>query len=173
MSIRVVVPPDRLEEAVTAGALRRVDAIINQRPDTYAVLRPDSKPRWQENITAAVAEMAVCILYGFTFSGVVRNATALQIARLRDAGPLEVRTLASETHHLLAYSKDAPHQKIVASYVRDNEVLLLGWATAQEIRTYGKRVVGMQHGLPCDELNDMTDIGFDPIPSASWNYSND
>ena len=170
--IRVILPPDRLEEAVTAGALRRVDAITNGRPDTYAVFRPDAKPRWQENVTAAIAEMAVCMVYGHRFSGALRNATARQIARLKDAGPLEVRTLQSETHHLLAYSKDAPHQKIVASYVRDNEVLLLGWATAQEIRTYGKRVVGMQHGLLCDELNDMFGIGYAPIPGTCWHYTN-
>ena len=172
MSIRVIVPPDRLEEAAIAGAMRRVSAITTQRPDTYAVLRPEGKPRWQENITAAIAEMAVCMLYGFPFSGYTTGG-AREIARLRDAGPLEVRTVASPDHHLLTYSKDLDHQKIVATYVRDNEVLLLGWAKASEIRTYGRKIVGVQYGLRMDELNAMDEIGFDPIPSTWWNYSTD
>lgn len=172
MSIRVTVPPDKLEQACLAGVMRRVDAITTQRPDTYAVLRPDTKPRWQENVTAAIAEMAVCIVYGFDFSGYVKGGAA-QIARLKDAGPLEVRTVANDTHHLLAYSKDVDHQKIVATYVRDQDVLLVGWATAGEIRRYGSRVVGHQYGLRMDELNPMSEIGFDPIPSAWWHTSND
>ncbi len=172
MSIRVVVPPDRLEEAAIAGAMRRGSAITTQRPDTYAVLRPDNKPRWQDNITAAIAEMAVCMVYGFEFSGYT-TGNAYDIARLRDAGPLEVRTVASPDHHLLTYSKDVDHQRIVATYVRDNEVLILGWARASEIRCYGRKVVGLQYGLRMDELNALDEIGFDPIPSTWWNYSKD
>ena len=172
MRIKVRVPDDLLEQAAIAGCMRRVTGITTSRPDTYAVLRPDTKPRWQENITAAIAEMAVCMVYGFKFSGYTRGG-AREIARLQDAGPLEVRTVINENHHLLAYSKDLDHQRIVATFVRDNEVLLVGWATAGEIRRHGRLVVGPNYGLWMDELNDMRDIGFDPIPAASWHYSND
>ena len=172
MSIKVRVPDELLEQAAIAGCMRRVSGITTSRPDTYAVLRPDTKPRWQENVTAAIAEMAVCMVYGFKFSGYTAGG-AREIARLRDAGPLEVRTVANSDHHLLCYSKDLEHQKIVATYVRDNEVLLVGWATAGEIRAYGRPVVGQMHGLRMDELNDMRDVGFDPIPASSWHYSHD
>ena len=163
MKIIVTLHPDQLEQAAVAGALRQASAFSNRRSQHKQVMF-DDKPYWEESVLSAIAEYAVCLVYGFDFSGYVPHG----ISRLHDAGPLEVRTVRRQGYALMAYPKDVDHQQLVLTRVKENRVLLEGWATAGEIRQWGYLVMDRWPGLQADDLHDMHSIGYTPVPSSQW-----
>lgn len=152
MKVLVTLTPAELEEAAMAGTRRQLLYITNKRSWSESL---GHNPRlWESNIQAAIAEMAVCIAYAQEFSGYVERG----IGQCKDAGPLEVRTVAVKGYGVFAKPNDLPHQKIILTRVHNNQVILEGWATADEIRTYGTKVyknmpVLYPHELhPCDMI---------------------
>ena len=153
MKILVTLTQEELEEAAIAGTRRQLLYIANKRSWSNSL---GKNPRlWESNIQAAIAEMAVCIAFDQDFSGYVERG----IGQCRDAGPLEVRTVAVKGYGLFAKPTDVPHQKIILTSVQDHQVILEGWATAEEIRTYGTPVYKGMPVLFPDELHPVATIG--------------
>jgi hypothetical protein len=153
----VSLPDHLLEEAAFAGTRRRLEIFRNQRRNTYRQKSGAEKTYWDDHIDGAIAEMAVCLAYGFQFQDDTDRIGA------PDAGPIEVRSVKKAGYALLTYAKDLPHQQLVLCRVSKNRVLLEGWATSDEIRTWGRPVVGSIHGLRPDELHGMETIGYDIV----------
>jgi len=120
-----------------------------------------SKYYYEDNITAAIAEWGVCTAYGFEYQWAIGNAGLNR----PDAGPLEVRTIQRFDAGLVAKPKDVPHQKIVLTQVIKRTVYLLGWATAEQVRTYGTPR-GAVHILDQADLLDMDELGLERTSRA-------
>lgn len=163
MKIIVSLDADQLEQAAVAGALRQASAFSNRR-SLHKEVMSDRVKYWENSVTSAIAEYAVCLVFGYEFSGYVPHG----ISRLHDAGPLEVRTVSKAGYALMAYPKDVDHQKLVLTRVKENRVLLEGWATAGEIREWGTPIMDKWPGLFPDQLHDLLTIGYDCVPSSQW-----
>lgn len=159
MKLLVTLTDDQFVTASEAGFQRALDAIRSKRRDQHRVKSRDEKDHWGDHIEGAVAEMAVCTIYGFRFSGFQPTG----ITRLHDAGPLEVRYVKHKGYALLTYPKDLPHQRLVLCRVKGPRVLLEGWATSQEINDWGAKIVGNVKGLRPDQLRCMSTLGYDII----------
>lgn len=153
MKLVVALSEDELLGAANAGVQRRISALRMKRTD-YTI-KKEKNTYWEDHIQAAIAEMGVCIAFDQPFSGFVDRG----ISALADAGPLEVRTVIREGYGLQAKSKDAPHQKLVLTRVKESRVLIEGWATAEEVRMYGTKVMDGVTVLFPDELHSMDNIG--------------
>lgn len=164
MKILVTLTDDQLEQAATAGALRRVSAIVNRR--THYSIDPEKwSSHWESDIRAAIAEMGVCTAFGFDFTG-YRQASRgdRALGRLADAGPFEVRTTMKPDGPLCASAKNVDHQIIIKTHVQDHQVVIDGWATAGEIRAWGYKR-GAQYCLDEDELHSMSTFAWPVIAS--------
>ena len=156
MSILITLTDEQFRTAAIAGTTRRCTAVLKKRYDKTQGSRSHAD-HWGDDIEAAIAEMAVCVAYGFDFSGYQDHG----ITKLHDAGPLEVRYVKHKGYALLTYPKDLPHQKLVLCRVSGQRVLLEGWATSQEIIDWGTNIVGTIKGLKPDQLHDMSTLPYD------------
>ena len=152
MNLLVTLTDEELEEAAIAGTRRNLAYLQRKYGSSVG-----KNPRlWESNILATIAEMAVCVAFNQDFSGFVTRG----IGSCRDAGPLEVRTVAVKGYGVFAKPTDLPHQQIILTRVQDNQVLLEGWATADEIRTWGTPVYNGMKVLFPHELHPVDTIGF-------------
>ena len=157
MSLLVTLTHDQFMTAAAAGFKRACAVVTKDRRDQHRVKSQATKNFWDDHVEGAIAEMAVCVAYGFDFSGYHDHG----ITKLHDAGPLEVRYVKHKGYALLTYPKDLPHQKLVLCRVSGQRVLLEGWATSQEIIDWGTHIVGTIKGLKPDQLHDMSTLPYD------------
>ena len=164
MKLHVTLTQEQLEEAVIAGAQRRLSAIATKR-HTYTETNP---LQWEANILSTVAEMAVCVAYGFTFSGFIPGGKGdRRIRDAQDAGPYEVRTVMKRGNPLRAKPKDLDHQVLIYTRVLDRDVMLDGWLTAGQVRRHGFKAGPTDWGIEPSYLESMADLNYQPITTAS------
>lgn len=156
MQLTIRLTPEQLTEAALAGAHRQIDAFNRQRRDVIEQIDGDFDFQWEYAIQSAVAEYGVCQAFGFEFSGYVQHG----IHRLQDAGPLEVRTITRRGAGLRVKPKDVDHQKLVLTRVSGPLVMVLGWATAGDVRTHGDTMKSGHKQLQPEWLIGMDEIGY-------------
>lgn len=155
MKLIVRLNAEQLEVAALAGVRRQVDAITKYRQTPHPGKQVEHE--WEYNIQATIAEYAVCLAFGQTFSGYVpRN-----IRGQRDAGPLEVRTLCTDhTKGLAAKWKDPDDQRLVLTMVKKDRILIAGWETAGAVRAMGRPNKYGRHELPQADLRSVDQLGY-------------
>ena len=157
MKLSVRLTQAQLIRVAHHGAGRAIHAITRQsRVDVPIMSR--EKWYWEDNIRGAISEFAVCLAFGFPFDWEVGRA----YINRPDAGPFEVRTVSRPDAGLRCKVKDVDHQILVLTRVKADRVLIIGWATAGEVREHGHELwqgkYG-QHELGQDQLNDIAHIG--------------
>jgi len=147
--VLVTLDYEELEYCAISGARRNIRALQKDRKPRQDTVAYEKQHWWQSHVTGVIGEYAVAKALGEHWLDLENDRGGFDVLSY------QVRSTEYPNPNLRIRKGDDENHVFILAQVKNNRVLIHGWATGYEIKMHGTPQYENSIYLTCEQVNDM------------------